>query len=688
MPYMMQKGWARAGPFTRKLTSLTALAALLLALAALPLAAQTGSLFTQSQLFHEHGSVMLVIDPEDGRIVAANRTAREFYGYPDLLERSINEINQLTDDEISQEMRLAETQQRNYFNFEHVTLESGLRYVEVYSYPVDINGGTYLFSIIFDITERVVAEQTIVKLRRTLLAAAGAGITVVLVTLVLMILRMRGRLGSTQRSLERSQFRYRAYVDNAPLGIFVTDRNGRYVEVNDAACRLTGYESEELLSMTIADLIHPDDQSTAEQHFHSLLRGNPVREELRLRTKSGEMRWWSITATQLSEDLFLGLAEDATERKLAEQAHVTLAAVAANLQGYTTENIDIAQILSTVCSLSGATHASYTGSWPNPGCGSNPGPAHFTQEETADPGPAHSTQEETAIRVPVATDQRGFGDLALHFPAGQVLRNPVLLETCAGMLAITLARIETEARNAQLVHEKERLLKEVQHRVKNNMSAMNGLLELQTYSLANEDAVDAIKEAQSRFHSLGVLYEQLFRGEALDSASLWEYLSELVRRVVEVFPAIPGLQVVVNASPQQSDSNQQQSSDAGALEDARCMLDAKRLSTIGLIVNELITNAMKHAFRPDVESDAVSFEGAAIHRLLQVDARCTDDHIEISVADNGPGIPESYDLHTPSGFGLGMVRELVTQLNGEIRLESNIIAQGGTGARIVFSFPQ
>lgn len=655
-----------------------------LTLTGLPLEAQTGSLFTQSQLFHEHGTVMLVIDPANGAIVAANRAAREFYGYPDLLERSINDINQLSEPEVAEELRLAAAQQRNYFNFQHATLGNGVREVEVYSYPVGINGDAYLFSIIFDITERVAAEQTIIRLRRSLVAAVVTGVGVVLALLVLMILRMQGRLGVTQLSLARTEFRYRAYVDNAPLGVFVTDRGGKYLEVNDAACRLTEYTADKLLGMRITDLTHPDDQEVAMRHFQRLVGGAAVREELRFHTKTGAVRWWAITAKQLSEDRFLGLAEDITERKQSEHDYATLAAAAATLQGYSLESIEQTPILRTACEFSGATSASYTGTWPN-------------SESGAGAGKAEGRQAENVVRVPVANEQHVFGELLLHFPAGCQIRNRALVDTFAGMLAITLARIETEIHNAQLVHEKERLLKEVQHRVKNNMSAMTGLLELQAYSLADEAAIDAIKEAQSRFESLGVLYEQLFRGAALDRASVNEYLSELVHRVVEVFPPVPGLQVVVNTVPKQPpgeqpssnqpDSERQQRPGLAAGE-SLCTLDAKSLSTIGLIVNELITNAMKYAFRP-----VSGFAGRPVGELsgnwnLQVDARCTSDRIEISVADNGPGIPDSYNPQTHSGFGLGMVRDLVSQLNGELRIEHNTESQHGTGCRIVFSFPR
>ncbi len=517
-----------------------AVACILILLAAAPIGSQSRATFAESRLFEEHGSIMLIIDPASGDIVAANEAGREFYGYGDLLERNINDINQLSAAEIAEEMRLAARQERNFFRFLHATRERGLRNVEAYSYPIDFNGGSYLFSIIIDVTEREQAEQDIARLTRALLIAIASGVVLFLVFLLLMILRIRDRLRSTQKSLEQTEHRYRAYVDSAPLGVFVTDSDGRYLEVNPAACRLSGFEESELLQLTIADLVLPDDVDAALGHFRSLTDGDSAPVELRFRTRSGEVRWLTVSATRLPGNRYLGIAEDISERKRDEQER------------------------------------------------------------------------------------------------------------------------------AMLFHEKERLLQEVRHRVKNNMSAMEGLLDLQARSLTDRSAVDAIREAQTRFQSLGVLYEQLFRADTADTASLNAYVSTLAQRVLSVFPPIPGLELVVHAKPDES----ARGSDTGD-----CMLDAARLPTIGLIVNELITNAMKYAFPPSVA-----------HGLLEVELIYTDERVELSVADNGPGIPNSVASQPQTGFGLGMVNALVEQLHGHMRIESN----GGDaiGTRVTFSFPR
>ncbi|MFW6252618.1 MAG: PAS domain S-box protein [bacterium] len=505
----------------------------LMTLSAVSLVPQTDPGIAESRLFEEHGSVMLIIDPDTGSIVAANEAARAFYGYDDLRERTINSINQLSAAEVSEEMRLAATQQRNFFRFIHATRDRGLRHVEVYSYPIDFNGGSYLFSIIIDVTERMEAEQDIVRLRRSLVIAIGVGTAVFFLFLLLVIVRIRERLGATKTSLKQTEQRYRTYVDNAPLGVFVTDRAGRFLEVNPAACDLTGYGNNEMLRMTISDLLHPDDLDNASKHFQSLRDGESASVELRFCTRSGQVRWWSVNAIRLAEDHYLGLAEDTSERK------------------------------------------------------------------------------------------------------------------------------QNEHERAMLVHEKERLLQEVRHRVKNNMSAMEGLLDLQARSLSDTVAVEAIREAQTRFQSLRVLYEQLFRADTSDIASVNEYLATLVESVLSVFPPIPGLEVIVRTDPKDGD----------------CMLDAVRLPTVGLIVNELLTNALKYAFPPS------SGRG-----LLQLDLRYNDEEIEVSVLDNGPGIPNAVVAQPGSGFGLGMVGALVEQLKGRMDIDSRVGEE--TGTRITFSFPR
>jgi two-component system NtrC family sensor kinase len=120
------------------------------------------------------------------------------------------------------------------------------------------------------------------------------------------------------RDLEESEQRHRDYITNTPYGVFVTDEQGRYMQVNPAACRLTGYSEQELLGLSIPELLFPEDLAQGMAHFQALVSEGRAYCELPFRAKSGERRWWSVSGVQLSATRFIGFCHDITERKEAE----------------------------------------------------------------------------------------------------------------------------------------------------------------------------------------------------------------------------------------------------------------------------------------------------------------------------------------------------------------------------------
>ena len=122
-----------------------------------------------------------------------------------------------------------------------------------------------------------------------------------------------------EQALKASEERYRSYVEHAPFGIFAVNSQRRFVDANPTACRMTGYGREELLTMAISDLHPPEAEEATRIHFQNLLAGQTSRVEVPFRTKQGERRYWSVTATRLNADLFLGLTEDTTQRRQAEE---------------------------------------------------------------------------------------------------------------------------------------------------------------------------------------------------------------------------------------------------------------------------------------------------------------------------------------------------------------------------------
>jgi PAS domain S-box-containing protein len=122
-----------------------------------------------------------------------------------------------------------------------------------------------------------------------------------------------------EKELKDSELRIRSYLEYSPYGDFISDEKGNYKEVNPAACLITGYNAEELLSMNISDLLPADNLDDGLQQFNTLLETGHFYGETRYRQKSGEIRWGSVASVKISDTVFLGFYNNITERKEAEE---------------------------------------------------------------------------------------------------------------------------------------------------------------------------------------------------------------------------------------------------------------------------------------------------------------------------------------------------------------------------------
>jgi PAS domain S-box-containing protein len=212
------------------------------------------------------------------------------------------------------------------------------------------------------------------------------------------------------------------------------------------------------------------------------------------------------------------------------------------------------------------------------------------------------------------------------------------------MQDVTMLRLsETKIQN--LLAEKELILKEVHHRIKNNINAIKAMLILQSYSLEDTRAIAALDAAQNRLQSMAILYDKLFQSDLSGQISVRQYLPDLVDEVIENFPS----GIKINVSKEIDDF----------------ILDAKQLQPLGIIINELITNILKYAFAGREEG------------TIQVTASCQETHVVIAIEDDGVGFPDGISFEKSTGFGLKLVWMLVQQLAGTIQVTK------GNGTRIV-----
>ncbi len=217
-----------------------------------------------------------------------------------------------------------------------------------------------------------------------------------------------------------------------------------------------------------------------------------------------------------------------------------------------------------------------------------------------------------------------------------------------GIKAIFLERKHAEEMIKSMLTEKEMILKEVHHRLKNNMNTLISLLNLQSGTLSDQAAIQALEEAGARVRSMMLLYDQLNKSDSFLEASVRMHLSAVIDGIVASFAVEGNIRIEKQ------------------LEDF--LLDTRRLQILGIIINELLTNSVKYAFRGRARG------------VLTISLFLEGNKVVLRVQDDGIGIPESIDFGHSTGLGLQLVQALAAQLDGSIRLERD------TGTAVILEF--
>ena len=202
------------------------------------------SCFFGYELFMAHSAPMLFVDPETGVVLDANQAAHSFYGYGSMRGIRLDQIDAaMNPDELRSQIRRAGTMHSNHFTTRNRTADGSLKDVEVYTYPVSINGRTVFFSIVIDITDRMLAEAELH--RRNIIIAAVFAVALLLQTGAMMLLARSGK-------------RFRAFFEQHGVGFAILEQRSGRVKVNEHLCELFGYNRTELEKISWRDLIHPD----------------------------------------------------------------------------------------------------------------------------------------------------------------------------------------------------------------------------------------------------------------------------------------------------------------------------------------------------------------------------------------------------------------------------------------------
>jgi two-component sensor histidine kinase/putative methionine-R-sulfoxide reductase with GAF domain len=238
-----------------------------------------------------------------------------------------------------------------------------------------------------------------------------------------------------------------------------------------------------------------------------------------------------------------------------------------------------------------------------------------------------------------------FGVLEVDSPdAGQFdLADANFLAGFAGLLGIAIERQQADAKLQDALEHQAMLTREMSHRVKNSLASVVGLLRVQSRNARSEDVQNALKDAASRITTIAQVHDHLWRSHQIGFVDIADFTGELCRKLQETSP------------------NHNVSCRFDHL-----MISADKAIPLGLLINELVTNAAKHAY-PD---------GSGEIRILG-EQRGRDLHVEVS--DQGIGLPKDFDLDRPrASLGFKVIKSLVGQLDGRINVSATEQQKGAT----------
>lgn len=212
--------------------------------------------------------------------------------------------------------------------------------------------------------------------------------------------------------------------------------------------------------------------------------------------------------------------------------------------------------------------------------------------------------------------------------------------------AVNLELREAEEQVKASLQEKVVLLKEIHHRVKNNLQVIHSMLNLQLSYIKDEQAIEMFKESKDRVYSMALIHEKLYQSESLSKIDLGEYISSLVANLFLSYGAAKR-----NIRPQ--------------IHVEKVTLGINTLVPCALIINELVSNSLKHAFLD-------SWVCAGGKGKIRIDmCYTTDNSIKLTISDNGVGLPKNFSVRNYESLGMKLVNVLVKQLRGFMNINTS-----------------
>ncbi|MCK4910935.1 MAG: PAS domain S-box protein [Thermodesulfovibrionales bacterium] len=513
-------------------------------------------------------------------------------------------------------------------------------------------------------------------------------------------------------ALKESEEKYSALYDSDMVGIAVVDIEGNFLASNMAFQEMLGYSNDKLLEKNIAVISHPDDMKPNLKLFKELVSGRKSNYKLTnkyfhnngnivyvdisvfgIYDEAGKFRYCygmhkDITnEIKVSNDLkyeseinlvmaelsSLLLSQDLSIEIIARLILDSAKQLTSSKYGFvsiidpdTGNNIAItlSDMMGKECVMKkedariefpANPDGSYPGLW---GHALNAGAPFYTNEaekhEAYSGPPKGHIPIENFLACPAIAGGKLVGEIALaNSEDGFSEQDVASVSKLANLFAIALLRNRMESSISSSLVEKEVLLREIHHRVKNNMAVIIAFLNLQKGAIDDNSIKDILDMCMARIYSMALVHEKLFKNDNLALINVKSYIDDLITYLINSMMHMDSLKasIVIDV-------------------DNKMTLDLDTLIPVGLLINELLTNSVKHAIN-DIPKPRIYLGLNKVSELYT-----------LKFKDNGKGISETINIGRKT-MGLRLINSFVKQLEGKIEVESN---QHGTCYQVQFKW--
>jgi PAS domain S-box-containing protein len=430
-----------------------------------------------------------------------------------------------------------------------------------------------------------------------------------------------------ERDLEKARRNFDCFFNTIDALLFVLDTQGHIIHANRTACRRLGWTLEELLGQSVLTVHPPHRRDEAGTIVSEMLAGRAESCPVPLLTKAGTeipVETRVVGGEWNDQPALFGVTKDISQLARSEEKFSRAFHSSPPLMAISTiESGRYLEVNEAFLTTLGFTREEVIGRTSlELGLHVDPQQRAEIRQRVEQSGPVRQIE----VRVRAKTG-------AVH--TGLFSATPIELgdQKCwlTTLTDVTdRKRMEEELR--QSVEQKTALLKEIHHRVKNNLQIMTSLINLQSRRITHPEALGALTDTQARMRSMSLLHETLYRSGRMDRVEMAPYVRHLCVNLARILGvAGRGIELKVQAS--------------------RFTMEVNQAVPCGLILNELISNAFKHAFP----------EGRRGEVLVEFSME-PGDTVLIRVADDGVGLPENLDIARSPTLGLTLVSDLAKQL--------------------------